>query len=153
MWESNHMKNGQFVISYRLLALLQWLADNETASIKTIIDKAIKQGLREDLKAMEGLQLEEVAEEAQRSIVDFFDITEKLLDQSIEEERVDQVLTSSLLPTLKQIDAYDCDSNVLAGSVSRTSVQMESNPSGNAQETLYKELLRRWQPDKHKIRN
>ena len=147
------MKNGRFVVSYRLLALLQWLADNEGKAFKHLIQQAMKHGLTDELRILETIQVADIAEEAQQSIIDFFSATEKLLDESLDEERVSRVLTNNLLPTLKQIDTDACDQTMLARSVSRTTTQLESNPADNPQETLYKELLRRWKPDGLKNRN
>jgi hypothetical protein len=57
------------------------------------------------------------------------------------------------MPAIEHIDQTSCDPEMVHLSIEHASTQKAKNPQVNAQELLYKELLRRWKPSKKQLIN
>lgn len=149
----NNNSAQQFVISYELLCLLRWLLENDVEKLKKMVSKALATGLKEDIKYFE--QLGDVSadpvmvEEVQHSIIEFFSMLEMLLAESIKEQAVQRAVEKNLMPTIDHIDSTICDDATVRSSVEKTVAKSEQHPRENAQNMLYKELLKRWKPSKN----
>lgn len=140
--------NGQFVLSYELLYLLQWLVEHESETIKKLIHKAIKQGYRQQADRTNDFVELQVSDAIQQSIVEFLGMMDAMLIDASQEQDVNKVLHHSLIPAIKHIDSSICDSNMVESSVEKATAHVKLHPEQNAQELLFKELLRRWKPHK-----
>ena len=149
----NNNNTQQFVISYELLCLLRWLLENDTPKLKKMVSKALASGLTEDIKQFE--QLGDVnadpvmIEEIQHSIIEFFSMLETLLIESIKEQAVQKAVEKNLMPTIDHIDSTICDDATVRSSVEKATARSEMHPKENAQDLLFKELLKRWKPSKN----
>lgn len=146
--------NAQFVLSYELLALLRWLADHEADKIKKMIAKALASGLKDEVnRARESRNEEEILEEIQHGIIDFFGLLEVLLHETINEQAVQTAMQKNLMPSIDQIDSTICDNATVRTSIEKASAKIEHNPKENPKELLFKELLKRWKPANKNILN
>ncbi len=149
----NGNNSQHFVISYELLCLLRWLIENDADKLKKLVSKALNSGLMADIKQFEQLgdvnADPELVDEVQHSIIEFFGMLEILLLESIKEQGVQRAIEKKLMTTVDQIDSNLCDDDTLRTSVEKATAKSEQHPKENAQDLLYKELLRRWKPTKN----
>lgn len=143
----------QFVISYELLCLLRWLVENDTEKLKKIITKALSAGLNDDIKKIErfhslATDAPHIAEEMQHSIVDFFHTMEIMLLESINDLAIQKAVEQKLMPAIDHIDASACDETVVRSSIEKATSSSALKQGSNAQELLFKELLKNWKPSK-----
>ena len=145
--------DGQFVLSYELICLLQWLMDHDAEKLKKIVTKALSTGLQKELLAAKETEQNGSLEEIQESIIDFFGMFEALLSESLNEHAVKKAMEKNLFPTIDQIDSTICDNATVRFSVEKATSNIDSNPEENPKDLLFKELLRRWKPDKKNVLN
>lgn len=147
--ENNEFDNNgdQFVLSYELLQLMEWLVEKDEEGLKRLIKKAIAGGLDMRIKKEKNNQL--AASQAQDSIVSFLTLLEILLAESTQEQSVDHIMEKALIPAIDQVDTKVCDSPTLKSSIAIATSKSENNPQ-NAQNIFLKELLKRWKPSKKK---
>lgn len=152
-FNGNDNNSQHFVISYELLCLLRWLLEYDSDKLKKLVAKALSSGLREDIKQFEQLgdvnADPELVEEVQHSIIEFFGMLEILLLETMKEQSVARAIEKKLMTTMDQIDSTLCDGDTLRTSLEKATAQSELQPKANAQDLLYKELLKRWKPTKN----
>jgi len=136
----------QLVISYELLCLLRWLAENEGTRLKRIINKSLTSGLTKQIQYGQSDVFD--SDEAQQSIIDFFYMLEHMMLDSLNEQAVKHVLEKNLIPALDHIDSTVCDDAMIRFSVERASSPNTDNSHENPQELFFKEILKRWKPNK-----
>ncbi len=137
--------NNQFVISYELIALLQWIMEHDEQTIHELISKSLKNGLKREFVRKENQSLEEL----QDNIEDFFGLLEALLLDEMNEQMLQNAEQNNLMPTVEHIDAAFCDSQTVQQSIENTTAQITNAASGKEiQERLYKELINQWNPTK-----
>jgi hypothetical protein len=149
---SYNNENNQCELSYELLHLLKWLLEHESSTLKKIIARAVRSGLREQLSTnnpLNGMNSESI----QNSIIDFLDLLDFLLHEAISDNSLRKALEQNLMPAVHKIDSNVCDRATVQGSLDKTTDHLEHFPNANAKELLYKELLKRWKPSKKKIQN
>lgn len=134
----------QLVLSYELLQLLEWLIENEAESLKKIIKRSLGKGLNKKLKTQEQLNTNLI----QASVIDFLELLEILLFESNHEVNAGDVIRKNLMPAIDMIDAASFNAATVESSAAIASTKKEKNPSENAEELLFKELLKRWKPKK-----
>ncbi|KIX85644.1 hypothetical protein KG892_01410 [Vermiphilus pyriformis] len=148
-WED--IDSDQFVISYELLALLKWIVEHDTDRMKKMIARALSNGLDSRLQRAKAEQeLSSTNDEIHSIMIDFLVLLETCLAQAMNEQLVKKVVEHNLMPTIDHIDTQACDSaTVRASVVSATNKNSTDNSVQHRQDTLYKELLKRWKPDKN----
>jgi hypothetical protein len=134
----------QLVLSYELLQLLEWLIENEAESLKKIIKRSLKKGLNKKLKHPDSFNTDSV----QGNIVDFLELVEMLLVESSHEVNVSDVIRKNLMPAIDHIDTSNLSTATVESSAAIATTKKEKNPDENAEELLFKELLKRWKPKK-----
>lgn len=144
--------NNQFVISYELLYLLQWIVEHGSHELKMLVGKALAAGLRERMHNTD-TETPHVIEEMQDSIVDFFSLLEGLLLETINEQAMLKAQEKNLMPALEHIDSTMCDTATVRSSLEKATTKMTKNPNANAQQLLFEELLKRWKPNKKAMMN
>lgn len=137
--------NNQFVLSYELLSLLQWMVEHDTGKLKKIIARSLHTGLRHQIQNPEQ-DGNHSLESAQYTIVEFFGYLETLLLETMHEQAVESVIEKNLMPALDQLDSSTCDDATVRLSIEKATLKFEQNPHQNPQEILFKELLKRWKP-------
>ncbi len=145
--------NNQLTISYELLYLMQWLLENEPARLKKLIVQALQKGLKEEMQDAAKQKEFATDEELHYSVVDFLTLLEDLLQEAISEQRIKKVSEHNLMPALNQIDDAECGSDLVKASIAKASSRLEEHPQANAQELLFKELLKSWKPTKKTVVN
>lgn len=145
--------NTQFVISYELLCLLRWLAENDAIKLKKIVDKALAGGLRSDIeRARETKADEHNPDDIQHSIIEFFTVLEDILMQSINEQSVQRAMVKNLMPAIDQIDSL-VDDETVRSSVEKATARIDKASPEHLKDVLFKELLRRWKPHDKNVLN
>lgn len=146
--------HNQFVISYELLALLQWLVEHDAERLKKIIARALNSGLKKDMQHVKAYIADaHTHEDIQHSIVEFFGLLEALLLETINEQAMQDAVEKNLMPAIDQLDSTLCDDATIRSSVERATIKLDKSPQDNPQEVLFKELLKRWKPQNKKILN
>lgn len=140
--------SSEYTLSYELLFILEWIMDNEYETFKNIIRQAIHQDGYKRIQELSKTDDATIEQEAQSSILDFLALLETAFIEVINENSVNSALERNLLPQINHIDISQCDNNLVATSVAQTTSKIEKNPNVNPQETLFKELLKRWKPKK-----
>ena len=147
------MNNSQFVLSYELLLLLQWIAEHDSSTIKKMIKTALPSGLQEELQLLDNIEDAEVLNDLQNSITDFLSLLETLLVEAVNEHIKEKARQKKLLPAVDQIDTSLCDNYTVRSSLEKATATLAENPNVNAKELLFKELLRRWKPNNTTLNN
>ena len=147
--------NGQFVLSYELLYLLQWLVDHEAEALKKIIARAVRQGFRESIvKTHDTIELQTSDTQIQNSIADFLGLLDVLLLETTNELGVKKSVERNLIPALKHLDATVCTNEMVESSLVKASSKLDEDSSKETlQDALLKELLKQWKPDKKSFLN
>lgn len=145
--------DNQLELSYELLYLLAWLSHYEVPALKKMIDRAVKQGLKQEYFDIDPAISDFEFGAAQMSIVDFFAVLEELLIESINEDNIKKITQANLTPTLEKIDGTAYDTEMVQYSVEKATAKMAHKPEANPREILLKELLKRWKPQKKPVVN
>jgi hypothetical protein len=141
----SHDSNSQFALSYELLHLLQWLSKNNADKLKKIISKAMEQGLHEEMRKCDNISDLNV-QDMHHSMIDFFELLDDLLLESINEQVEKKAREKNLMPTIDHIDSTLCDIETMRMSIEKTTKKLDNFPNINPKEQLCKELLKKWKP-------
>ena len=146
--------NTHFVLSYELLYLLRWLIDNNADAFRKMVFRAItNQGVDKDLRTI-SMQGESMSlEDTQHNIVEFLALLEKYMNEALSEQVHKRARETKLIPTIGQIDSSLCDSATVQSSLEKTAHTLDHNPTINAEDQLFKELLKQWRPQKKAMLN
>jgi hypothetical protein len=151
---SRYTNSEQFVISYELLALLQWFVEHDAEKLKKIIAKALDAGLIDKLQHSEDDCIaHEPIEDMQGNIIEFFSLLEALIAETIHEQAVQNAVEKNLMPAIDHLDSSVCDNATVRFSIEKATSRLKKSPQENPQEILFQEILRRWKPSKKKILN
>ena len=137
--------NSQFALSYELLHLLRWIGKNDSDKLKKMISKAMSQGLHEEIRKVDKVS-DFNLQNMHHSMIDFFELLDELLFQSIDEHVGKKAREKNLLPTIDHVDSTVCDLETVRSSVEKTTKKLDSYPNINPKEQFCKELLKRWKP-------
>jgi len=158
-----HEPENQLVISFELICLLKWILENEDEKIKKMISKALHAGLHQELNKKH-LSKDLMLDDIQNVLLEFFDMMETLLIESLSEQAVKKALENNLMPAIDRIDSSVCDDATVRFSVEKATSKLEKSSQATeqsnhgdsqekAKEILMKELLKRWKPRKKNILN
>lgn len=143
------LQENQLVVSAELLYLLQWLVDNESVSLKKIIVRSLKKGLKKHLLSTRRKKEDTLpAEDIHNSIVEFLGSLEILLSESLDEDSTKKTLQKQLVPSIEHIDTSVCNDDIVSYSLEETSFKIEEDPDLNPKDVLFKEILKNWNPHK-----
>lgn len=145
--------SNQFVLSYELLSLLQWMVEHDAHILKDLIANALKSGLKQEIQRSDLKNTTQTLEGAQYSVLEFFSLLEALIAETINEHAVQSVLEKNLMPAIDQIDSTACDDATVRRSIEKATAKWELNPQDNPHDILFKELLKRWKPSKKTVVN
>ncbi len=141
--------NTQFALSYELLYLLQWISKYEVDKLKKLIAKSIARGLHDEIQRFDIANNQHALQDMHNSMLDFFELADKLLSDEINQHVEKKAREKNLLPTIDHIDTSMFDDDTVRSSVEKTAKQLDHSPNVNAthaKEQLCKELLRQWKP-------
>jgi hypothetical protein len=143
----------QFIVSYELLYMLQWIMTYEQQALIEIIHKAFVQGSQVTHNASISDQFEQ-GEYVQNSVVDFFSFLEMHVQNIAEQESMKHIMQNSLLKTLDHIDPHNFDPALVRASMMATAEKVTPQQNHQAKAFFLKQLLKKWNPhDKNKKHN
>ena len=144
---------NQLSVSFELICLLRWLLENDSNKIKKMISKALHAGLRKEIQENRLYSKDFTMEDVHNILLDFFDMTEALLTDSLNEHAIQKALEKNLMPSIDRIDSSECDEATVNFSIEKATLKAEKDPKENIQNILMEELLKRWKPRKKNILN
>lgn len=147
------MQDGQFVISYQLIRLLQWMMEHDSDKFKKMIRRALLQGLADEMRADHLLTEAEALNNAHEVVIAFFASLEQTLAEALDEQVVKQAMEHNLMPAIEHFDISALDDMTLKSSVEKATAKMDENPQSSPHDLLFQELLKRWKPDKKNLIN
>lgn len=150
---TTHEQDEQFMVSYELLCLLKWLTENNGDLFKSIIITALRNGLKDRLYKLQHYNEIPSMEEMQHIMVEFFGMMETILTESVTEEMVKQAVEKKLMPAIDRIDSSVCDDTVVRFSMEKAAQESDADNQKQAQQLLFEELLKRWNPNKKNVVN
>jgi hypothetical protein len=137
---------SQFILSYELLHLLQWLVQKNPAALKRVVGQALEKGLREDIELQKSTVQRHDPEILQRAVLDFFSLLENALHDvpAVSDELVVEPVVMS--DTFDQLDSTLYEKDELSLCLARVKRVIKKGGPASAREALYKELLKNWRP-------
>lgn len=153
MFNHDELEQNQFVISYELLALLMWIIEREDKAIARLVKRAFSGGLKHEIDALPRAHNAQLIDDAQHTIVNFFNILESHVLETMHEDTVQQAIAKNLLPAIDQIDVTACDMMTMRKSIEKAAYAPGARTQEQAKELLCKELLRCWKPSKNQLLN
>lgn len=152
MFENELSNTNQFVITHELLSLILWIIEHEDGSMAKMVHKAFASGLKDKIKRNRQMDDQQLLEDAQQAIIDFFGILESHMIDALHEQSMQRAVQKNLLPSIDQIDSASCDAAMVRRSIEKATRSYTSSHE-TAKKALYKELLKRWKPKKNQIAN
>jgi primosomal protein N' len=133
----------QCVLSHELVELMDWIVKHHAQDIKRIVTQALGQGLAQRLKKSKNMR---DLDQAQGSILDFFELMESTLANVSEDLEMNRVVDRVMMPQLNHIDIKACDPETVHATAAVVRAKLKRSTKKNAQELLYEELLKQWKP-------
>jgi len=155
-FNNNNRNDNQFVISYELICLLQWILEHESDQLKMLVQRAMQSDMLQDdaTKSDDGEEnTTSTIEDIQEIIIDFFELCDTLMAEVSHEQSIKKAIAKNLMPAIGQIDSKVCDNNTVRSSINSTTEQLDITPNASAKETLFREILRQWKPNKKQAIN
>src|SRR3989338_6797791 len=146
--DNSYKSDGQFILSFELVQLLEWLIEHQPDEIKKLIHKALSQGLHSNIRQADDLLEVYSPEDMQNTVIDYFGLMEVFLLDAINERSNHNSIHTQLIPTVHHIDQSSYDDDAVFSSVENATTSLEKNSLQNPQAVLYKELLKNWKPNK-----
>ena len=141
--------DDQFIVSYELLYILQWLMTYEKEAFTHLVHKAFAQG-SQATQNLEVVNQTEEAEYLQNSVIDFFSFLEEEVEQACENESMKHIMQQNLLKTLDHIDPKLFDPAIIKASMVATAEKVRPQHNHQAKDYFLKQLLKKWTPKKDK---
>ena len=69
--------------------------------------------------------------------------------EAMNEHMVQQAVKQNLMPAIDHIDSTICDDDTVRSSMEKATAKSKIASHENAQDILFKELLKRWKPQKN----
>ena len=141
--------DDQFIVSYELLYILQWLITYEKQALAELINKAVAQGSHIPHAENQRNKAEE-NELLQNSVIDFFTFLENQVANASQEQSMQQIIQSNLLKTLDHIDPNSFEASIIRASMVATAEKLQGKENLPAKDYFLKQLLKKWSPKKEK---
>jgi len=140
--------DDQFVVSYELLYILQWLLIYEQEAFTKLIHKSFIQGSQATSNDTNVYEKGEESEYLQHSVVDFFSFLEKEVENISDAEAMKHILQRNLLKTLDHIDPKIFDPAIIKESMLTAAEKVHPERNHHAKDIFLKQLLKNWHPKK-----
>lgn len=141
--------DDQFIVSYELLYIIQWLMTYEKEALTNLVHNAFIQGSQAS-DNHDSYDQKEEAEYLQSSIIDFFSFLEEEVENVAQAESVKHIMQKNLLKTLDHIDPKLFDPSIVKASMMATAEKLHPQRNDQAKDFFLKQLLKKWQPKKDK---
>ncbi|HVX00778.1 MAG TPA: hypothetical protein VHA52_10145 [Candidatus Babeliaceae bacterium] len=139
------LETNQFSISYELLQLLEWILEHEQETFKKLIVKALRDGVYDSTSFHKSRV--NGSEPLQQTVLDFFHLLEQLLYETMSQHEVENLIQKSQMPFLDHLDSTQYTPATMQQSVAKA-ITTNKNTGKDIQDIFFKELLKRWKPDK-----
>ena len=137
MAQKSFLENDdQFIVSYELLYILQWLITYEKEAFTQLIHNAFIQGSQSSTEQDTCDQIEE-AEYLQSSVIDFFSFLEEEEENVAQAESMKHIMQKNLLKTLDHIDPKIFDPAIIKASMMATAEKVHPQSNHQAKEFLH----------------
>lgn len=152
----NHKKllenEDQFIVSYELLYMLQWLMTYEKEAFTHLVHRAFMQGAQfcSEHDAQDPQEQFEQTEDLQHSVIDFFSFLEEEIQNASQAESIKNIMHTNLVKTLDHMDPKLFDPAVIQASMMATAEKLHPQRNHQAKEVFLKQLLKKWTPKKDK---
>lgn len=142
---------GDIVLSFELLVLINWLMQNEKQMLNNLIKHALKNGLAQEFEKISGIDDIEVNEQFYTTIISFLMFMEDGLVQNLSKIKIDGNSKDDIFPVLNKIDMKDFNirptfSNTKHSTTSNTDTEETKN-------ILFHQILKNWKPNKNDLLN
>ena len=137
----------QFIVSYELLYILQWLMIYEKEALAQLVHKAFIQG-SQAASQYEHQDHHEETEQLQSSVIDFFSFLENEVDNVAQAESIKHIMEKNLIKTLDHIDPKVFDPAIIKACMMATAEKVHPERNHQAKDYFLKQLLRKWTPKK-----
>lgn len=138
----------QFVVSYELLYILQWLMMYEKDALAQLVHKAFVQGSQTAQEQYEAHDIDEENAYLQHSVIDFFSFLENEVEDVAQAESIKHIMQTNLIKTLDHIDPKIFDPAIIKASMMATAEKVAPESNHQAKDYFLKQLLRKWTPKK-----
>lgn len=142
--------DDQFIVSYELLHILQWLLTYEKETFSHLVEKAYIKGSQSMENNSEVYEQIEESEYLQNSVLDFFNFLEKEVSIVAHAESIKHIMQKNLLKTLDHIDPKVFDAAIIQESMQVTAEKINPQRNHQAKDYFLKQLLKKWHPKKEK---
>jgi len=142
--------DDQFIVSYELLHILQWLLTYEKEAFTDLVQQAYIQGTQNLEHNSDLYEQMEESDYLQNSVLDFFSFLEKEVGSIASAESVKHIMQKNLLKTLDHIDPKVFDPVIIRESMQLTAEKVHPKRNYQAKDLFLKELLKKWHPKKEK---
>ncbi|MBP7854526.1 hypothetical protein KAZ82_01155 [Candidatus Babeliales bacterium] len=150
MSDNSMLQEEQFVISYELLHVLEWLLKHQEAELSQIIAQAIIKGYEEKLQKQHLSDQIQNSDDVTQSIVKFFNFLEQNMAMMNHLEHDAKITHVNILKALDQIDPETLDYDTIKSTVLATAEKIKPKNNDEAKSLFFKELLKQWNPKKEK---
>ena len=142
--------DDQFIVSYELLHILQWLLTYEREAFTQLVQNAYIQGTQGIKNNSDVYEQMEESDYLQDSVLEFFSFLEKEVGMIANAESIKHIMQKNLLKTLDHIDPKVFDPAIIQESMQVTAEKVHHRRNYQAKELFLKELLKKWHPKKEK---
>ena len=142
---------GDIVLSFELLVLINWLMQNERQMLNNLIKHALKNGLAQEFEKISGADDIEVNEQFYSTVLGFLLFMEDGLIENLSQIKINEENRDDVYTELRKIDLK----NINIKPVFSTSKNSKIEP-GNLNETknvLFQQVLKSWKPNKNDLMN
>lgn len=142
---------GDIILSFELLVLINWLMQNEKQMLNNLIKHALKNGLAEEFEKISGIDNIEVNEQFYTTVISFLLFMEDGLVQNLSKIKIDRNSKDDIFPVLNKIDMKDINIKpIFSGAKHSTTTSIDTEETKNI---LFHQILKNWKPNKNDLLN
>ncbi|MCK4264858.1 hypothetical protein KAW80_00705 [Candidatus Babeliales bacterium] len=141
---------SDFLLSFELLYLINWLLKNEKSRLKLLVKQAVKNGLAAEIYKLDESQ-KQPTESLQNGFLDFIAHLEDTLLDHLETTDHIQGIRDKLLTSLNELNISHLDSHTLLTSLRQAEEELSKNSQKDSKRVLLKTIFNNWSPTKKEV--
>lgn len=142
---------GDIVLSFELLVLVNWLMQNEKQMLNNLIKHALKNGLDQEFEKISSTDNIEVNEQFYTTIISFLLFMEDSLIECLSHIKINKDTQDDILPVLKKIDMRNINVKPTFSVAKKSKAQNISTEE--TKDVLFQQILKSWKPNKNDLMN